>query len=254
MSNLELWNSFGRTDPQYTKAATVDGNRQTSIASHYMVKLATESLGPIGVNWGYSVVDDRFDETAPAMIRKPDQKELVMLTDREGFPIWELTHTLLLEMWHGSRENTFQQYGHTKYRYMVKKNSYLYVDHEYAKKSLTDAMKKCLSLLGVCNDIYLGEFDIPSYQELAQVENDIKKAANRDEEIDKKTSELKDMIDDRIKAISLCPTMEAVGRIYGQMAERINRESPILGLNPEIIKQPLDQAYFEQESKLKEAK
>ena len=29
--NLTLWDSFGKTDPKYTKAANVDGNKLTSL-------------------------------------------------------------------------------------------------------------------------------------------------------------------------------------------------------------------------------
>lgn len=244
--NLSIWDSFGKTDPKYTKAANVDGNKQTSLSGNYMVKLTTKSLGPIGECWGYRIIEERFDNTKPC-IMKLNGKEEILLDN--GSIIWEQTHTLLVEMWHTSKENTFPQYGHTKYRYMKSDGSKMIIDHEYAKKSLTDAMKKCLSLIGVCSDVFMGEFDDISYQQAAKLENDLKKADNMDEEFANKVKEFNDNIADKVKAMELCPTFKAVESVYGVAAQKIDREAPILSIDPAIAKQPIDIKYFEMKSK-----
>jgi|SRR3990167_2570840 len=241
-NNLKIWDSFGKTDPKYTKAANVDGNAQTSISGNYMVKLATESLGPIGHGWGYRILEERFDNTRPMMIR--NESGLTMLKDGDQI-IWEQNHTILIEFWHSDKSNSFSQFGHTKYRYMSKDGSKMVVDNEYAKKSLTDAMKKCLSLIGVCADVFMGEFDDRAYQDAAKLENDLKRADNRDAEYASKIELFDAYIADTVKAIELCPSVEAMQKVYGLAANKIDREAPILGLNSADAKKPIDTKYFE---------
>lgn len=243
--NLKLWNSFGKTDPKYTKSANVDGNKLTSLTGAYMVSLATKALGPIGEGWGYKVLVDRMDKTKPIMTKVDNV--LTPLMDGSEI-VWELDHTVLVEMWHGTKENSFSQYGHTKFRYMKTDGSRMIVDHEYAKKSLTDAMKKCLSLIGVCADVFMGEFDDVSYQQAARLENDLNKADDKDAEFANKTEEFNLFIEDRIKAMGLCPNFEAVKKIYGLAANKIDREAPILSIKPAEAKAPLDKKYFELEA------
>lgn len=237
--NMRIWSSVPKTDPKYTKAANVDGNRQTSIDGVYMVKLATEVLGPIGECWGYDVVDERYNDTKPHAMKVNDQDIL----------IWEQVHTVRLSLWHGNKENTVTQFGHTKYRYKTKRGDW-HVDTEAPKKSVTDAMKKCLSLLGVCSDVFMGEFDDVNYQQAAAIENDLKRADDRDAEYSKKLNELRADVMDGVAAIGKCPTIEAVGQVYGLKATKIDRVAPSLGLDPAIEKQPLDKAYHEARHKL----
>lgn len=248
MDTLRLWDSFGKTDPKYTKSANVDGNKQTSLSGNYMVKLATASLGPIGKGWGYRILEERFDNTKPMMLRGENGPEILY---DNGSIVWEQNHTILIEMWHGNRENTFTQYGHTKFKYMKADLTKVIIDNEYAKKSLTDAMKKCLSLIGVCSDVFMGEFDDVNYQQAAKLENDLKKADDRDIEYSNKLKEFAAFIADRLNAMKLCPNIDAMQKVYGLAAQKIDREAPILGLDPAKEKQPLDALYFELDAEFK---
>ena len=121
------WGKFPKTDPKYTKSKKSGGRTITSVAPVYMVKLMTDVFGAIGDGWGYKVLEERFDNTTPVKIAGE-----FMLDD--GHIVWEQVHTVHLEMWVGKKDNTFSQYGHTKYRYMKTDGSRLVVDEEYAKK------------------------------------------------------------------------------------------------------------------------
>jgi len=254
MSNLRIWDSFGKTDPKYTKKNTQGGRSSTSITPVYMVKKATEALGQIGIGWGYSVIEERFDNTAPIVLKKGSGSELPVYMTDNGAIVYEKTHTVLLELWIKGSDKTFSQYGHTRYTYMTKSGS-LYVDHEYGKKSITDAMTKCLSLIGVCADVYMGEFDDRGYQQAAQLENDLKKADDKDAEYVSKTQQLHSYIADKVAAMELCPNFKAMQSVYGLAAQKIDREAPILGIDPAEAKQSLDVMYhkmnnqFNKESK-----
>lgn len=250
MSNMRIWDAVPKTDRSYTQNANVDGNRQTAVSGLYMVKLATEVLGPIGESWGFHVAEERFDNTAPIVMKPGNDKEMPVYLMDNGNIVWEQVHTLKLCLWHGNRDNTIEQYGHTPYRYMTK-NGKIYCDKEYAKKSLTDALKKCLSLLGVCADVYMGLFDDHAYVAAADTENAIKKADNADKEILAQIDKFNAEVADAVKAIGMAPNMDAVSKLYGIAAGKVDRKAHLLGLNAETEKTPINDAYFKRERELK---
>tara|TARA_Y100000590_G_C15724307_1_gene1014624 strand:- start:602 stop:1369 length:768 start_codon:yes stop_codon:yes gene_type:complete len=250
-NNLKLWDSFGVTDVKYTKAANVDGNRQTSLAGNYMVKLATKSLGPIGQGWGYEVIEERFDNTKPLMIKIPGKKESEILLDN-GQIVWELSHTLHIRFWHGSRENNFTQYGHTKYRYVTSSGK-VYVDTEYAKKSLTDAMKKCLSLIGVCNDVFMGMFDDANYIAEAQAIT----AANTADEgtaVQKEIDAIMQEVGGYNAAAEKLNDIEAVKKVYLGVLNTLKTKGPHLGMDVKGIQQKLNAKFKESQERIENDK
>lgn len=250
--HINYWDKFPKTDEKYTKGANVDGNNLTSIDGVYMVKLATEVLGPIGIGWGYKILSERMDNGKPIILFEGDKvngiSPIYMLDG--GTIVYEKTHTLLLEMWVAEKENTFSQYGHTKFTYMTKKGGY-YVDHEYAKKSVTDAMKKCLSLVGVCSDVFMGEFDDTGYKAQAKLETELSKATKGDQAYMQKVTELRTYLKTQAMNITLCPTMDAVTKVYTIANGRVAREAEFIGLNIEEEREVIDEAYRQTEQKLK---
>jgi len=249
-NNMNIWDGFEPTNPDYTKVNNQGGRKSTAITPVYMVKLATDALGPIGVGWGYRVVEERFDNTAPVTLINGDKaagKLPVYMMDN-GNIVYERTHTVLIEMWIKGSEKTFSQYGHTRFTYMTKAGT-MFVDHDYGKKSVTDAMTKCLSLLGVCSDVYMGEFDDQNYQNAAKLEHDLKKADDKDAEYLSKTEEFNNSIEDKRKAMEQCPNFQAMQNVYGMAVQKIDRESPILGINPADAKAGIDAMYHEMNNK-----
>ncbi len=252
MSHLKIWDKFPKTDETYTKQSKDGGRTLTSITPVYMVKLASEVLGAIGVGWGYTIVNERFDNGQPIILIEGNKSQGVLPTYMldNGAIVWEKTHTVQIEMWIAGSEKTFAQFGHTKYSYMTKTGKY-YIDHDYAKKSVTDAMTKCLSLLGVCSDVYMGQFDDVGYKQVAKLEHDLEKANKTDEIYAEKISELKEFVKVQAVQISLCPTIDAMRKVYRIVSGRINREAPIINLDPALEMLPVDNAFHEQEKILK---
>lgn len=247
-TNMRIWDAIPKTDPKYTNDANQDGHRSTAISGNYMVKLATEQLGPIGEGWGYKILEERFDNTKPVvLVQGSDSAPPVFMMDG-GSIVWEKTHTILVELWHGQRENNFTQYGHTKYQYMTKRG--LYADNEYAKKSLTDAMKKCLSLLGVCADVFMGEFDNKEYVETAKLEGDLKRADNKDAAYAEKVAEIREYLKIQANQISLCPTIDSMQKVYTVANGKAQRECPLIGLDPALEMLIVDAAYKTNEQKI----
>lgn len=149
--NLALWNSVSRTDPAYTKNFTRGGGfKGTAINATYLARLATEKFGPIGVGWGIEVVDEAYIEGAP------------IITDGQVV-CKEVIHKIRAKLWYklGDERGEVTQYGLTTF---IGKNKFgPFTDEEAPKKSMTDAMTKCLSLLGFAADVHTGKFDDNKY-------------------------------------------------------------------------------------------
>lgn len=146
-THLDLWERAQTTDPNYTKGFNRGGGfKGTSTNATYLAKRATEEFGPCGIGWGVKVLDEQIIE---------------------GHPLSETcntkVHTVRVQLWYirDGQRGEIEQYGQTT---MVGKDSRgLYTDEEAPKKSITDAMTKCLSLLGFAADIHLGLYDDNKY-------------------------------------------------------------------------------------------
>lgn len=171
MNNMTIWDQVKKTDPAATKEYSGPGGYSgTSINGQYMVMMATKVFGPIGIGWGYEIVEERYD--IGGLIEVQDDHE-----------IRSMTHTIRLKLWYkiNDERGEVEHFGHTPYVFKTRNGSM--TDPEAPKKSLTDAMKKCLSMLGFAADIFLGQYDDVVYREELADEFSIVKAENKDDEI-----------------------------------------------------------------------
>ena len=230
MNSLELWELVKHVDEKATRQANVDGNSQTSINTLYPIKQFTKAMGPIGQLWKYDIDSERLENTKPMMI-KPGE----YLRDGENM-LWEQTHTLMINFYVRYDVNQefqkFQHFGHTKYRYVTNAGKIM-VDHEYAKKSLSDALKKALTLFGVCADVYGGEFDDREYKESVQAKLAMDKADESVEEMERQRQELIALVVDAKKMLESMPESGAHGAnaVYNKAVSHLNNRltHPILG-------------------------
>jgi len=150
--NLRIWKDLEDIDPKFTKQITGKPYKGTSPNPHYIVKLLTETFGPVGVGWGVRVVAEGFQPLGD-----------------------EVLHWCRIEMWHTDRANTFEQYGQTKALAMTRAG--LKSDEDAPKKSFTDAMTKGASYIGCAANIFLGRWDDSQYVE--QVNQDYRADENK---------------------------------------------------------------------------
>lgn len=152
--NMKLWNSVSKTP---TKAVKEGTKGLSSINTQYYFSRATEALGPCGIGWGWEVLDRYITEGASVKHKDGDFKITQM--------------TLKIQFWFilDGKRGEFPQFGHTP---LVMKTKYgAMMDDDPEKKSLSDAIKKSLTMLGIGADIHLGQFDDISYmKELRQQE------------------------------------------------------------------------------------
>jgi hypothetical protein len=141
-NNLAIWNAVEQTDPNYTKQFSKGGGfKGTATNATYLAKKATNQFGPIGIGWGWNVIDETY---------QPGQDK-------------DIIHVLRIKFWYewNGKKGEIEHFGQTQF-VGKNKNGY-YTDEEAPKKSLTDALSKCLSMLGFAADIHLGMYDDNRY-------------------------------------------------------------------------------------------
>lgn len=167
--NLHIWKAVQTTDPRRTKEFNRGGGfKGTATNPTYLAMRATEIFGPAGKGWGVEVRDEKFMDGAP------------ILNNDGGVICHEVIHIIRVALWYyyDGKRYEVEQFGQTTF---VGKNKYgIFTDEEAPKKTLTDGMTKCLSLLGFAADVYLGLYDDSKYV------NDLRAAAWKEEAAVKK--------------------------------------------------------------------
>lgn len=153
--NMKFWNDNKKTDPSRVKAITGKQYRGNSPQPYYLVERMTEAFGMCGIGWGLNIISERMER----------------LTDTD------VLHIAVIELWyvHGDKKGSITQIGQTKAAYK-KNDGGMMTDEDAPKKSVTDAMTKCMSYLGFAGDIFSGQWDDSKYvQNLEQEFKEVKK-------------------------------------------------------------------------------
>lgn len=175
LNSLDLWEALRGVDKAYTKPITGKSYKGDSPNPTWMIMKATEQLGPIGKDWGFTVQFDRTRLGAPHRIAVEEHVEMHPLpadATPETQPrakckttkyevIREEYHEVCIRFWfmnHDGKVGTFDAFGGTPMLYLTKNGRWMH-DEDAAKKSLTDAYTKGLSWLGTAADIFLGIYD-----------------------------------------------------------------------------------------------
>lgn len=212
-ANMALWDAVQKTDPSATKAATVSGQKITSISGQHMIMKATEVFGPVGIGWGWRVVEERFDQGGE--VRK-DTGEVIGR---------EVGHTVRICLWfeRDGKRGEVEQYGCTPFTYKSKWG--ITTDTEAPKKSLTDAIKKALAMLGFSADIFLGMFDDADYVRQRESEEQIEKAEDKEAEIERQRAERLEWLRKSILDMEAAPTMHALKAMHTKFVRDATRRN-----------------------------
>lgn len=132
--NLSLWDRFADIDPAFTKPITGKAYKGTSPNPQYVIRCLTEIFGPVGKGFGWEVLQESFTPLGD-----------------------EILHWCRIRFWIEDRANTFESYGQTKA--LMKTRNGMMADEDAPKKSLTDAIVKAASHVGIAANIFLGRWD-----------------------------------------------------------------------------------------------
>ena len=218
-SNMRIWAQVDKTDTRFTKDAKVGGQQITSLNGTAMIMKATEVFGPAGIGFGWNVVEERFDKGAEMFNGEGDKRVSL------GF---ELNHTIKITFWFvlDGQRGEIEQYGCTQYLYKSKYGTT--TDGEAPKKSLTDAIKKALSMLGFSADVFLGMFDDVNYRQQLEAEQAIEQAEDRDAEIERQKQERLDYIKSAVDAMQGAKTLSELKRLHDAAVRKLTarRDEP----------------------------
>lgn len=230
--NLAIWDRVWETAPGHTRTSDFQGRLMTSINPTYLAKRATEVFGPIGIGWGYEIVEERIDNARPIMLNGEIQGH-------------EMVNTVRLKLWyqHDGKRGELEQYGHTPYVYWSHTYKSFQVDMEASKKSVTDAMKKCLSLLGFSADVFLGLFEDAQYVEAAQMKEQIEKADNADEARKLAQQQFADWMDGELKLYAESKSKPALKIMHKANHGKVHRQCHALALDFDKVWAKFEKAY-----------
>lgn len=144
--NVKLWEAVCVTDPRQVKPITGKQYRGNSPKPYWIVKRLTETFGPCGIGWGFSILSERME-------RLSETDVLSVATVR----LWYVLD---------GKRGELEQIGQTKASYLSKEGK-LVVDEDAPKKSVTDALVKCASYIGFAGDIFMGLWDDSKYVDWA---------------------------------------------------------------------------------------
>lgn len=140
--NLALWNMVEKTDPSHVKPITGKSYQGTSPRPHYLVRRATETFGPIGIGWGFTIIDERIEEGVSG----------------------ERIHIARVKVWFewDGKRGEVEHIGGTQFS-GTRSTGKPFTDEDAPKKSVTDALVKALSMIGFAGDIFMGRYDDSKY-------------------------------------------------------------------------------------------
>lgn len=138
MGNLDTWDRHADIDPKFTKPITGKAYKGTSPSPQHVIWCLTDLFGPVGKGFGWDVVAEGWQPLGE-----------------------EVLHWCRIRFWHTDRANAFDAYGQTKA--VMKTRNGMMVDEDAPKKSLTDAIVKAASQVGVAANIFLGRWDDSKY-------------------------------------------------------------------------------------------
>lgn len=241
LTNMKIWDQVSKTDTSATKSAKVNGQQISSIDGYWVIQQATKLFGPIGIGWGYDVIEERWDDGKPFGVKQEDGSVNTIITK---------THTIKLKLWYmlDGQRGEITQYGHTQAIY---RSSYgVSDDGEAPKKSLMDAIKKSLSMLGFCADVFMGQFDQPEYREQLEVEQAIAKAEDREKEIEDRRSALIAEVTSSLETLKKSTSAHEAKKIYTSIVRHLGRQQQIPSLR-DIAERGIKQAGIESENIIK---
>ncbi|MFS7187986.1 hypothetical protein AB6848_21205 [Serratia proteamaculans] len=223
--NLGIWKRVMRTDPRYTKPVDAEGFTGTSINGEYMFMRATEIFGPIGSGWGYEIFEDSMLPGAPMAENVFEGSKFIgkkMLRDADGTLITELNHSIGIRFWYvrGDERKEVISFGATKYLYMTNAGK-MKCDGEAKKKSLTDSIKKALSMLGFSADIFLGWFDSEEYKAENATEFAIRNASDKAEDVTRLRVELDEKLAKVADTITSAVTVNEASKVHASISREV---------------------------------
>ncbi len=163
--NLRIWDKVCDVDPKYTTDIK-DGRGLTAIVPMSLIHQATKLWGPMGEGWGFEILKD----------------DCIYNNNRERPQ--DALHVMTIKLWYRQQmehdaTGTYQQcttYGMGCTKLFQKRGDDWYIDDDYNKSTLTDAITNALSRLGFGGSVRLKEYQSKYTTNLDARDTEVEKA------------------------------------------------------------------------------
>lgn len=227
--HMRFYEALETTDPNFTKRQTT-GAKLTSISPQYQVRKMTERFGPVGIGWGFDLTYSEIIDGV-LMIDKN-------LLGENGQPKeygHSKIHTARIRLWYfdpdapkldskgdRARPAEVQGTGHTKFIYLTSYGPMM--DDEYEKKSITDALTKAMSMIGMGGDVRMGLFDDSDYVAELSREAALEGAEDKETALVEAEQEFREWYATTLKLIETATNMNELEKVYRSAIKRIDIE------------------------------
>ena len=147
-TNMRIWNEVCEVDPDFTEEIK-DGRGLTAIVPMFLIRQATELWGPMGDGWGFEI----------------EREDCIYMNSRERPQ--DALHVMTIKLWYKvdpgpglpgtAIEDKRHTYGMGCTKLFQKRGDEWYIDPDYNKSTLTDAITNALSRLGFGGSVRLQE-------------------------------------------------------------------------------------------------
>ena len=170
-NNMRIWNEVREVPSEMRKPFSIGARALTAIDPMFLFMKATEQWGPMGEGWGFEILKDAF-------VNKDGKPEHVL-------------HIMEVKLWYRRRFDEVDRrmtaaevvdrsggggftfgVGCTKVFMGTPSSTHgMWVDDEFNKKTLTDALTNALSRLGFGAEVRMGKFEGGKYNDLMSDED-----------------------------------------------------------------------------------
>ena len=223
--NMALWSEVSKTSTKYIKGGQ---KGLSSIDSYYMFQQATKAFGICGIGWGYEILEEEYREGVDIVNKNKDSAKYSV-----GQVLGkETNHIVKIKLWFkvDGQTGSVVNYGVTPAVYGSKWG--VTTDEEAPKKSLTDAIKKCLSMLGFSADVYMGKFEDSDYRQGAEIRTQIEESDDADKEQIRAIHEFEQWLDNEITAAQKVRSEQAFINTMQAIYKKSQTKCQAIGINP----------------------
>lgn len=210
---IDFWAKVEKTNPKYTKNASVSGQQRTAVDAQYKKKMITEQFGMYGLGWGVKPESEKYERC------HFENQTCILTYTATAFYKWE------------GEVAEFPIAAQIKESYVTKNGSgYLKIDDEAVKKVRTDALTKGFTDLGFCADIHMGMFDDQDYVHGAQMAAYAKEQEEKEEAAKKSYEEIKAWLANELKSAETVSSNEAYNRAIDRLKHKVETKCKVAGL------------------------
>ncbi len=162
-NNMRIWNEVREVPSEMRKPFSIGARDLTAIDPMFLFMKATEQWGPMGEGWGFEIVKDAF-------VNKDGKPEHVLHIME--IKLWYDGGGIMSQGLHNVVTDATYGVGCTKVFMGTPSSTHgMWVDDEFNKKTLTDALTNALSRLGFGAEVRMGKFENGKYNDLVSNED-----------------------------------------------------------------------------------